>query len=102
MTTAAVVCVSPDMAGVLDQVAGIAAEAALPSAPGAADGLSGRGFLVSGHGIDRYREAAAAGQLTVATEGPAVCAFLFVYGPDDPVDAGDLGSHFIRERFGQR
>ncbi len=95
-----IVQVTPTMADLLAEIAALAADTSLPAGAEAAQDLSARGFFVSGYSLDQYRAAAAHGRLAATVEDGHATGFLMTYGPADPVDPGDHGSRFIRERFG--
>jgi predicted GNAT superfamily acetyltransferase len=94
-----IVQVDPTMSGLLAEIVALAGETSLPSAAEGEDPAA-RGFLVSGYDAETYRQAAAQGRLTATVEDGRATGFLLTYGPGDPVDPGDAGSGFIRERFG--
>jgi predicted GNAT superfamily acetyltransferase len=97
-----IVQVAPTMAELLAEIAALAADTSLPAGTSAeaATDLSARGFFVSGYSLDQYRQAAAHGRLAATVEDGHATGFLLTYGPTDPVDPGDHGSRFIRDRFG--
>ena len=102
MSQVEIVQVDPTMARLLAEIAALAQDASLPVAASAAEvgELSARGFFVSGYDAEKYRDAAAHGQLAATVEDGHATGFILTYGPGDEVDPGDMGSQFIRERFG--
>jgi predicted GNAT superfamily acetyltransferase len=100
MSQVEIVQIDPTMTQRLEEIAALAHEASLPPAvsPSTPD-VSARGFLVSGYGVDKYREAAARGQLTAAVQGGHAASFVLTYGASDEIDPEDFGSQFIRRQF---
>jgi predicted GNAT superfamily acetyltransferase len=103
LASAEVIEVRPEMEAVLAGIVRIAAEASLGQQPSASelDRLSQAGFLVSNYDLQKYRTAAALGQLfAILDSSGEPASFLLSYGMGDAVDSEDVGSQFIRQRFG--